>query len=78
MGAIVNFFRDPAFGPEATHAMSEAYDMACRALHDRGQPEIVKEILAKRIIKLAGKGELDPRKLCEDALKALGLENRSD
>ena len=75
MGDIVNFFRETAFPPEATQAMSQAYDMACQALHDTGQPDIVKEILAKRIIRLAGRGELDPQKLCEEALAALGLES---
>ena len=40
-------------------------------LHDRGQPDIVNEVIAERIISLAKKGERDPDKLCEGALVAL-------
>jgi hypothetical protein len=53
-------------------AMSEAYDKACHAMRDWSQPEIIKEIIAKRIIGLAWRGERDPDRLCERALKFLG------
>lgn len=75
MGTVVNLFREAAFGPEATRVMGEAFEMARRSLHDTGQPEIVQEVLAKRIIDLARKGERDPQKLCEGALRALGLDS---
>jgi hypothetical protein len=62
-----------AFDHEATAAMAEAYDTACQSMDDWGQPDIIKEIIAKRIIEVAGKGERDPGQLCERALNSLGF-----
>jgi hypothetical protein len=71
MGRILEFFRpNESFDPEAVKAIGKAYDMAIAALHDRGQPDIVREVIARRIIKAAQKGELDPAKLCAVALSA--------
>jgi hypothetical protein len=53
--------------------MAEAYDKACRSMHDWGQPVIIGEIIAKRIIQFAAAGERDPDELCERALKSLGF-----
>jgi hypothetical protein len=53
--------------------MGNAYDSARRALHDKGQPEIVQEIIAKRIIDIAETGERDPDKMCERVLLTFGL-----
>ena len=69
----IPFFRDTAFDPETTHIMGQAFDGACKALHDIGQPIVVKEVIAKRIIQIAKSGERDPNRLCERTLKALGL-----
>ena len=52
-------------GPQATHAMAAAFDKVCRSLHDAGQPDIVKEIIAKPIIDLAREGDNDLDHLCE-------------
>ena len=62
-----------AFDQEATATMTEAYEKACQSMRDWGQPDILKEIIAKRIVELAGKGECDPDQLCEQALKSLGF-----
>jgi hypothetical protein len=40
--------------------MGEAFDAACADLHDDGQPALVREIIAKRIIEAAKTGERDP------------------
>jgi len=61
-----------AFDHEATAAMAEAYDRACRSIDDWGQPDIIKETIAQRIIEIAGNGERDPGRLCERALSSLG------
>jgi hypothetical protein len=61
------------FDPEATAAMMEAYDKACRSMHDWGQPVVMREIIAKRIIQLAARGEQDTDQLCEQALRSLGF-----
>ena len=54
--------------------MGAAFDKAARALHDKGQPALVREIIAKRIIEISKTGERDPDKICSRALEAFGLE----
>ena len=60
MGDIVEFFRKSDFDPETVKVLCDAYDKASKSLHDNGQPDIVKEVIARRIISLAQKGERDP------------------
>jgi hypothetical protein len=62
-----------AFDDHATKAMGEAFDAACIALHDSGQPQIVYEVIAKRIIDAAKSGERDVDRLRDAGLAALGL-----
>ena len=71
---VVPFFRDSAFDPETTLVMGKAFDRACVALKDYGQPDLIKEIIAKRIVEVAQPGERDPDRLRERALQALGIE----
>jgi hypothetical protein len=56
------------FGPEAIAAMGEAYEAALKELHDTGQPQIVLDIIADRIIAAANLGEHDPVRLWKAAL----------
>ena len=72
----LRFFQDGAFDPDLTSAMGEAFERACKSLRDMGQPDIVKEIITKRIVEVAKTGERDPVQLCERALAALGLKPR--
>ena len=65
--------QDTFFGPEATRVMGAAFDKVCRSLHDSGQPRIVKEVIAKRIIDLAREGESCSEQLCDMTLKSLGF-----
>jgi hypothetical protein len=58
-----------AFGPEAIAEMSEALDAACLELGDTGQPEVVREMVAQRIIFAATLGERDPVRLRQAALR---------
>jgi hypothetical protein len=68
------FFQDAAFDSEMTKIMGEAFDHACASLHDIGQPDLVKEVIARRIIEVAQTGERDPIRLSERALVALGIK----
>jgi hypothetical protein len=63
-----------AFDPEVTRVLGEAFDEACCQLNDTGQPEMVREIIARRIIELAYEGERDPVKLSNGALASLGFQ----
>jgi hypothetical protein len=60
------------FDDHTTDLMGEAFDAACKDLHDTGQPAVVYEVIAKRIIDAARSGERDPAKLRDAALTAFG------
>jgi len=71
MASIIPFISNATFEPEDIKAMSDAYDRAMEEILDFGHPnKIVKEIVAKRIIKLAKAGERDLKRLCDSALAA--------
>ena len=59
MTSIIPFLRQNAFDAETTKVMGEAYDAACDELGDRRPPALLKEVIAKRIIDAAEKGERD-------------------
>jgi hypothetical protein len=63
------------FDDRITEIMGEAFDSACRELHDSGQPAIVYEVIARRIIDATRTGERDPVRLRNVGLAAL---NRQD
>src|SRR5260370_40413964 len=70
----INPFREQgAFVPEATAAMGEAFDTACKELCDVGQLQMVRKVVAQRIIAAAHKGDLDPARLRAAALSGLPL-----
>jgi hypothetical protein len=50
---------------------------ACEGLQDGGQPDLVREIIAKRIIEAARKGERDPVRLRNAGLAALGYDKEA-
>jgi hypothetical protein len=57
------------------HIIGELFDEACKELQDTGQPAIVYEVIAKRIIDAAKNGERDPVRLRNAGLAALGFED---
>jgi hypothetical protein len=70
----INPFREQgAFEPEATAAMGEAFETACKELRDVGQFEMVRKLVARRIIAAARKGNLDPAWLRAAALSGQPL-----
>jgi hypothetical protein len=78
MASILPFVRNKLdFDDEVTRLMGEAFDAACRGLRDTGQPAIVREIIARRIIKAATKGERDPAHLRAAGLAALGYDREA-
>jgi hypothetical protein len=76
MAEVLPFFQGAVFDTDAIRVMGEAFDRACHSLHDVGQPDLVREIIAKRIIEVARDGERDPDELCARALQALGFSIR--
>jgi hypothetical protein len=69
--------RGVVFDDHATKVMGEAFDAACRELHDIGQPALVYGMIAKRIIETAHKGERDPVRLRDAGVAALGFSGDS-
>jgi len=59
-----------SFDPETTSLMAAAFDEACRVA-GQAQPPSVKEVMAKRIIEAATRGERDVHRLTEFALAGL-------
>jgi len=51
--------------------MGEAFEAALKEVRDAGEPEGIRELIAKRIIASANKGEVDPARLRAAALDAL-------
>jgi hypothetical protein len=66
-------FSGEAFEPEVVEIMSDAYGRALRHLHDKGQPDVVLELIANRIIRLTREGERNSEALARRSLVALGL-----
>ena len=61
-------FDSASFDADTVRAMGLAYRRALRELHDKGQPKVVLEVIANRIIDAAKAGERDSGTLCEIAL----------
>jgi hypothetical protein len=78
MATVLQFIRNKSdFDDEATRLIGEAFDAACKGLRDTGQPALVREIIAKRIIEAAKKGECDPARLRAAGLAALGYDREA-
>jgi hypothetical protein len=73
MAQILSFtMKQSAFDSDATAVLAAAYDKAIAGFANGDDPpKAVQEVIAKRIIVLAAKGERDPSRLCEAALRGL-------
>jgi hypothetical protein len=73
MGQVPEFTKfDFAFDPEVA-AVTTAYQMATDHLRRDSYTDLVRDIIAKRIIDTAQHGERDPDELCRSAFAALGI-----
>jgi hypothetical protein len=59
-----------AFDPEVIALLIQTYDAAVKRVGE-GQPLLVLETLAKRIIEIAVRGERDPQKMVEYAIRGV-------
>jgi hypothetical protein len=73
---IVPIFRNGSFDDAMTRNLGRAYEIACRSLHAKGQPPVIQETLARKIIEAAQHGERDPDRLAGIALSSLGPFHR--
>ena len=76
MTSVVRFVKETELGSvfddQATKAMGEAFEAACKVLDEAGQSSVVYEAVAKCIIEIAKSGERDPNQLRDRALTACG------
>lgn len=77
MGSILSFLPRGVFDDAATEAMGAAFDAARKALHDTGQPEVVQDVIAQRIVAAARAGERNVNRLRDAALKSLPERSRA-
>ncbi len=69
MGTIIEFFRmQTAFDPEATNAMSIAFEQICSSLKLLDTDTHGREAVAAQIIELARRGEKDAARLRDRVL----------
>ena len=59
------------FDRDTVAKLCAAYDAACQQLHDTGQPAVVTEIMAQKILSLANAGERNVERLAQGALTAI-------
>jgi hypothetical protein len=72
MGSILPFIHaETFFDDQTTRLLGHVYDTVCANLSDTGQPDIVREIVARRIVEAAKKGERDPDRLRDVGVAAL-------
>src|SRR6478609_7743693 len=62
-----------AFDPENTQSLCIAFDKVYSTIAERNRSEFVKELIARRVIALAERGERDPDRLAEATTASLGL-----
>jgi hypothetical protein len=63
-----------SFDPDTTRVMGEAFEYACAQMGPTDRLDVIREILARRIIEHAQQGATtDPKTLAHSALASLGL-----
>ena len=79
---VDRFEAERVFDPETIKLLVEAFDSAWASLQSSGAPiaeerytDSARDIIAKQIIRMARRGERDPRKLTDGALLALSKTN---
>jgi hypothetical protein len=69
--AIYRLLKNRAFGPDEIKVLTAAYQEALRTLRLANRSDPTTEIVAKKIIELAQRGERDPVRLRERAIRSL-------
>lgn len=63
-----------AFGPDEIKVLTAAFDDALRKLRLADRADPATEVVAKKILELAQRGERDPLRLSEGAIQALSRQ----
>jgi hypothetical protein len=60
-----------SFDPDTIEIMSAAYEGACKALGLADRSDSLTQLVAKKIIALATRGDRDPDRICAEVLNEL-------
>ena len=71
MLSVLRFIPIGVFDDATFRNIGRAFDLACKELNDAGQPDVVHEVMIKRIIAAARKGERNVTRLRDAALTGL-------
>jgi hypothetical protein len=71
---IIEDYAGGTYDPETVRVMADAYEYVLKELHDRGQPAVVRDVIAKRITEIAAIGERDPMLLGKIVLSEFGIK----
>jgi hypothetical protein len=69
--SVLRFIPIGVFDDATVRTIGRAFDAACKELKDTGQPDVVHEVMIKRIIAAARKGERNVTRLRDAALTGL-------
>jgi hypothetical protein len=69
--AIYRLLKNGVFGPDDVKVLTTAYEEALRTLRLKDRSDPATEMIAKKIIELAQRGERDPVRLREYAIRGL-------
>jgi hypothetical protein len=77
MAEVLSFPLRSEFGPEQTHAMGEAFELAYAVIKnkkvDGHEQKEMRELIAHRVLEMAELGETDPEKLASYAVAMFTL-----
>jgi hypothetical protein len=68
---LTPFLKEATFDPEAIKAMSAAFEGVCESLQLVNRSDALTEIVARKVIEVAGTGERDPERIRDLVLLAL-------
>ncbi len=76
--SVLRFIPIGVFDDATVRSIGMAFDLACQELDDAGQPDVVHEVMVKRIIAAARRGERNVTRLRDAALTGLRKPNKQD
>ena len=68
---LTPFLTENTFEPESIKAMSAAFEAVCEALRLTPRSDPITEIVARKVVEVAGTGERDPDRIRDLVLLAL-------
>ena len=71
MDDIFQLMQDWAFDPDAMQAVMLAFAMACREMNATETSSVIKDMIARRIVGHAQRGERDADRLCRQTVEEL-------